>query len=61
MKVKMLVSRSGPAGAVVPGDEIDVEDDEAKRMIAAGQCEPVKSAGGRRKATKKPPETTSKE
>lgn len=42
MKVKLTVSRSGPDGAFNVGDEIDVADDEAKRMMEAGQAIPVR-------------------
>lgn len=44
MKVKLYVSRSGPNGTFVAGDEIDVDEAEAKRMIAKGQCAPVRAA-----------------
>lgn len=43
MKIKLLVSRSGPAGAFSPGDEIDVGEAEAGRMIEAGQAVPVRA------------------
>lgn len=43
MIVRLLVSRSGPAGAQSIGDCIDVGDQEAIRMIEAGQAEPVRS------------------
>lgn len=38
MKVKLLVSRAGPAGAFNRGDEIEVSEGEAERMVAAGQA-----------------------
>lgn len=44
MKIKLIVSRSGPDGAFMPGDEIDVEAAEAARMIEAGQAVPVRAA-----------------
>ena len=44
MKVKMLVSRSGPGGTENSGDTIDVSEAEAGRMIAAGQAELARSA-----------------
>ncbi len=44
MKVRLLVSRAGPAGVFNRGDEIEVGDDEAMRMIAAEQAEPVRGA-----------------
>ncbi len=43
MKVKLLVSRSGPDGAQNAGDEIDVSGEEAKRMVGAGQAELIRS------------------
>ncbi len=39
IKVKLLVSRSGNAGASAPGDEIEVPENEVPHMLAAGQCE----------------------
>lgn len=44
MKIRLLTSRSGPAGAHNAGDEIEVSDAEAKRMIEAAQAEPVRRA-----------------
>jgi len=44
MRVRLLVSRCGPAGAENVGEEIDVQADEGERMIAAGQCEIVRRA-----------------
>ena len=43
MKVKLLVSRSGPNGSQVAGDVIEVDGAAAKRMIEARQAEPVRS------------------
>jgi hypothetical protein len=43
MKIKLLVSRSGADGAFSPGDEITVSDNEAVRMIEAGQAEPLRT------------------
>lgn len=48
MKIKLLVSRSGADGAQNVGDIIDVANDEAGRMIEAGQAEAVR---GSKKAT----------
>lgn len=55
MKIKLLVSRAGPAGAFSAGDVIDVGDAEAARMFDAGQAvrvrdEPVEPAVKRGKA-----------
>lgn len=44
MKVKLLVSRAGAEFVQNRGDEIDVGNEEAARMIEAGQAEPVRSA-----------------
>ena len=41
MKVKLLVPRSGPAGAFNVDDEIEVSDSEAKRMFAARHAVPI--------------------
>ena len=59
MKVKLLVSRSGPAGAQNVGDEIDVSDDEGKRMIEAGQCQPVRGATPEKAVKRSPSEKAS--
>ena len=50
MKVRMLVSRSGPGISDSVGDVISVPAEEAKRMIAAGQAVAVTRA---KKAAKK--------
>lgn len=60
MKIKLLVSRSGPDGAFNAGDEIDVETEEAGRMIGAGQAEPVREAKVERAVSKAKPEKASK-
>ena len=57
MKVKLLVGRSGPDLNQVAGEEIDVGEDEGKRMIAAGQAEAVRSAR-KETATKKTEKAT---
>lgn len=53
MKVKLLVSRSGPLGSQNVGDEIEAAADEAKRMIEAGQAAPVRSKAKPEKTAKK--------
>lgn len=50
MKIKLLVSRAGPGGVANVGDEIDVGDSEAIRMIEAGQAQPVRQAAAPEKA-----------
>lgn len=53
MKVKLLVSRSGADGANDAGDEIDVSDNEAVRMVRANppQCEPLDKAAFKKAET----------
>lgn len=43
MKVKLTMSRGGPAGTQNAGDVVDVANAEAKRMIEAGQAVPVRA------------------
>ena len=43
-KVKLLVSRAGTGFEQEAGQVIDVSNDEATRMIATGQAEPVEGA-----------------
>ena len=43
MKIRLLVSRAGAGFVQNRGDEIDVQDAEAIRMIEAGQAEPVRA------------------
>lgn len=57
MKVKLLVSRAGSGFSQSPGDEVDVDDAEGSRMIAAGQAEQV---GQQRAVKKTKPETATK-
>lgn len=48
LKVKLLVGRAGPAiGVENAGDVIDVDKDEAERLISTQQAEPVKSSSKR--------------
>lgn len=54
MKIKMLTSMTGPTVQRNRGDEIDVADKEAVRLIEAGFAEPVRAAA-REKATNKAP------
>lgn len=44
MKVRLLMPRTGPGISQRPGDEIEVSDAEAKRMMETSppQAEPVK-------------------
>lgn len=41
VKVRLLVSRAGPAGAFNRGDEIEVTATEAESIVAAGHAELV--------------------
>ena len=43
MKVKLLVSIAGPTAAHNAGDEIDVDDATAKRLIERNIAEPIAS------------------
>lgn len=42
MKVKLIVSRAGPLGVQNAGEVIDIDVDEAQRMIDAGQAEIIR-------------------
>lgn len=57
MKVKLLTPRSGPFGSFGVGDEVDIEESEAKRLIEAGQASPVSDRKPKRKATTEKYET----
>lgn len=58
MRVKLLISRSGPAGAQDVGDEIEVSSDEGQRLIDAGKAHPVSFKKPKReKATARKHET----
>lgn len=48
MRVELLVDRAGPMGVQSAGDRIDVPDDEARRMIEAGQAAPVRAVAPER-------------
>lgn len=60
MKVRLLISRATLKGGDVAGDEIEVSDAEAKRMIEAGQAEPVRRSSPERAVPKRKPEKVSK-
>lgn len=42
MLIRLLVDRAGPSGLEAAGQEIAVGEQEALRMIRAGQAEPVR-------------------
>jgi len=44
MKIKLLTARASAAGAQNVGDEVEVSDAEARRLIEAGAAEPVREA-----------------
>jgi hypothetical protein len=54
MHVKMLVSMAGPLGVREPGQVIEVDEEEAARLIAAGFAVPEK--GEVETANVEPPE-----
>lgn len=55
MKIKMLVSMAG-AEAINVGDERDVDDAEAKRLIEAGYAMPIATAPKGERSTKAKPD-----
>ena len=42
MKVELLISRAAASGSQNRGDIVEVSDNEAARMIEAGQAKPVR-------------------
>jgi len=60
MRVKLLISRATLRGGEVAGDEIDVPDDEARRMIAKGQAQPVRAVKPERAIPKRKSEKANK-
>lgn len=44
MKVRLQIPRSGPAGSYGIGDEIEVSDAEAKRLIESNKAAPARDA-----------------
>ncbi|TWH96734.1 hypothetical protein IQ35_00665 [Sphingobium wenxiniae] len=59
MKLKMLVSLSGPAICLSPGDEHDFSQDEAAALIEAGYAVPVVPDKIERAIARKPAEQRS--
>lgn len=53
MRIRLLVSRAGVDFAHSAGDEIDVPDAEARRMIEAQQAAPVRSVRKEKAVPKK--------
>lgn len=58
MRIRFLTSRSGPFFTAAPGDELDIDDKEAVRLIRAGKAEAVRAAAPVETAT--PKKTTEK-
>lgn len=56
MKIKLLISRAGIDFTQNAGDEIEVGDAEAKRMIESGQAEPLRQVRAEKATKKKPTE-----
>ena len=48
MKVKLLTGRVGPGVSQAPGDTIEVDDAEARRMIEKGLAAPVRAKAVRK-------------
>lgn len=53
MKVRLLVARATVSGLQDIGDEIDVTDAEAIRMVDAGQAVPVRTARAPERAVRR--------
>lgn len=58
MKIKLLVARATATGAENRGDEIEVADAEAIRMIEAGQAEPMRGVEPDRAISRRKAERT---
>lgn len=43
MRVRLTIPRSGPTGSYDIGDEIELPDRQAQRLIDAGKATPVRS------------------
>lgn len=50
MKIKLLIARAGKYFAHNPGEVVEVDDAEAKRLIERGQAEAVKAPKRKAKA-----------
>jgi hypothetical protein len=55
MKVRMLTGFGTADRNYHTGDEIDLEQDEAKALVEAGYAEPLGSAPAKRASTRKAP------
>lgn len=54
MKVRLLTSRAGFGFSQDIGDEIDLPQEEAVRLMKAGQAEPVRRGKAPENAARKP-------
>ena len=57
MKIRMSVSIEGADISAKPGDEIDIEEGWAKRLVESGQAEYVKTKAAKTTRTVKAKET----
>lgn len=60
MKVRLLQARASAMGAQNVGDEVEVSDAEAKRMIEAGTAVPVREVKPEKAVSRAKPEKASK-
>ncbi len=56
MKVKLLISRAGLSFSQSAGQEVEVSEEEGKRLIQAGKASPVAEKRKVQKATSNPKE-----
>lgn len=57
MKIKVTAPFSGPYGAPIPGQTVEVPDEYGESIVAAGKAEPVEKKTSKRtkkKATETP-------
>ena len=52
MKVKLLIARAGKGFSNVPGDVVDLDEQEAKTLVARGQAEAIAVAPKRKPKAK---------
>lgn len=60
MKIKLLTARASVTGSQNAGDEVEVSDAEAKRMIEAGTAVPVREVKPEKAVSRAKPEKASK-
>ncbi len=49
MRVRLLTGLSGPNFNAGPGDEVDLDRDEAERLIAGNMAEPIEKTHKRKR------------